>query len=223
VTSRLIGFTAFALLARRLDPNEYGAVEFAVALALFFAMVVDFGLETIGARSISRNRNEVARLAAQIPAARLLMALIAVPVMGAVAMVSGQPETTVHLVWLFSIGLFAVPWFQRWLFQGLEMMDWVSLGQVIRSAVFCLGVVIFVRGPADVLAVGQIEIMAAVAATVVLPLRSAAARRPGRTGFLAPRHSRPPPRKRFGRLKPDRVGIESIHVDISGGRPCKRR
>ena len=166
VTSRLIGFTAFALLARRLDPNEYGAVEFAVALALFFAMVVDFGLETIGARSISRNRNEVARLAAQIPAARLLMALIAVPVMGAVAMVSGQPETTVHLVWLFSIGLFAVPWFQRWLFQGLEMMDWVSLGQVIRSAVFCLGVVIFVRGPADVLAVGQIEIMAAVAATL---------------------------------------------------------
>jgi len=126
VTSRLIGFTAFALLARRLDPNQYGAVEFAVALALFFAMVVDFGLETIGARSISRNRNEVARLAAQIPAARLLLALVAVPVMGGVAIVSGQPETTVHLVWLFSIGLFAVPWFQRWLFQGLEMMDWVG-------------------------------------------------------------------------------------------------
>ena len=163
--SRLFGFTAFALLARRLHPDDYGAVEFAVALALFFAMVVDFGLETIGARSIARNRDEVNRLAAQIPAARLLMALIAIPVMGSVAIVTGQPEQTVRLVWLFSLGLFAVPWFQRWLFQGLEMMDWVSIGQVIRSAVFCLGVVIFVRGPADVLAVGQVEIMAAAAAT----------------------------------------------------------
>jgi len=75
VTSRLIGFTAFALLARRLDPNEYGAVEFAVALALFFAMVVDFGLETIGARSISRNRNEVARLAAHGRYDKLLAAV----------------------------------------------------------------------------------------------------------------------------------------------------
>jgi O-antigen/teichoic acid export membrane protein len=166
VTSRLIGFTAFALLARRLDPNEYGAVEFAVALALFFAMVVDFGLETIGARSIVRNRRDVDRLAAQIPAARLLIALIAVPVMGGVAIISGQPAETVRLVWLFSIGLFAVPWFQRWLFQGLEMMDWVSIGQVIRSAVFCLGVVVFVQGPADVLAVGQVEIMAASAVTL---------------------------------------------------------
>lgn len=166
VISRLIGFMAFALLARRLDPNEYGAVEFAVALALFFAMVVDFGLETVGARSIARNRNEVERLASQIPAARVLIALIAVPVMGGVAIVSGQPEATVCLVWLFSIGLFAVPWFQRWLFQGLEMMGWISIGQVIRSAAFCLGVVVFVRGPADVLAVGQVEIMAAVAATV---------------------------------------------------------
>ena len=166
LTSRLIGFTAFALLARRLDPNQYGAVEFAVALALFFAMVVDFGLETIGARSIARNRDEVDRLAAQIPAARILMALVAVPVMGGVAIVSGQPESTVHLVWLFSIGLFAVPWFQRWLFQGLEMMDWVSSGQVIRSAVFCLGVVILVRGPADLLVVGQVEIIAALAVTV---------------------------------------------------------
>jgi O-antigen/teichoic acid export membrane protein len=89
------------------------------------------------------------------------MALIAVPVMGGVAIVTGQPDQTVRLVWLYSLGLFAVPWFQRWLFQGLDMMDWVSIGQVIRSAVFCLGIVVFVRGPADVLAVGRVEIMAA--------------------------------------------------------------
>lgn len=164
-TSRLIGFAAFALLARRLHPTEYGAVEFAVALSLFFAMAVDFGLETIGARSIARNKDHVVRLSAQIPAARLLTAFIAIPVMGGVAIVSRQPEETVRLVWLFSVGLFAVPWFQRWLFQGLEMMDWVSLGQVIRAAAFCLGVLVFVRGPADVLAVGQVEIMAAVATT----------------------------------------------------------
>ena len=165
LASRIIGFMAFAVLARRLHPTEYGAVELAVALAAFFAMVVDFGLETIGARAIARDRDEADRLAAQIPAARLLVAVIAVPVMGGVAILTGQPESTVQLTWLFGIALFALPWFQRWLFQGLEMMNWISLGQVIRSAAFCVGVFIFVQGPSDLLAVGFVEIVAAFAAT----------------------------------------------------------
>ena len=166
MTSRIVGFLAFAVLARRLHTDEYGAVEFAVALAAFFAMVVDFGLETIGARSIAANRDQARRLAAQIPAARLLLAILAVPVMGSVAIITGQPASTVELVWLFGIALFALPWFQRWLFQGLEMMHSVSIGQVIRSAVFCAGVFIFVRQPGDLQAVGLVEIAAALAATL---------------------------------------------------------
>lgn len=165
LTSRLVGFLAFALLARRLHPDQYGAVEFAVALAGFFAMIVDFGLEAIGARAIARDKSEAARLAAQIPAARLLVALVAVPAIILVATVAGQPKSTVYLAGLYGLALFALPWFQRWLFQGLEMMDWISLGQVIRSAVFCFGVFVLVRGPEHLLTAGLVEIASAFAAT----------------------------------------------------------
>ena len=161
VATRLIGFAAFAVLARRLEPAEYGSVELAVALALFFAMLIDFGLGTIGTRTIARDREQVNRLAAQIPAARLLMTIVAIPAMGGIAMAAGLPQSTVSLVWLFSVGLLAVPWFQRWLFQGLEMMKLVSIGPVVRASVFCLGVVIFVQEPGDLLAVGKVEIAAA--------------------------------------------------------------
>jgi O-antigen/teichoic acid export membrane protein len=166
VATRLIGFATFAVLARRLEPSEYGSVELAVALALFFAMLVDFGLGTIGTRTIARDRQQVDRLSAQIPAARLLMAVIAIPAMGGVAMAAGLPQATINLVWLFSVGLLAVPWFQRWLFQGLEMMKLVSIGPVVRASVFCLGVVIFVQEPGDLLAVGKVEIAAAAFATL---------------------------------------------------------
>ena len=166
VATRLIGFTTFAVLARRLEPSAYGAVEFAVALALFFAMAVDFGLGTIGARAIARDRDEVGRLAAQIPTARLLMAVVAIPAMGGLAIAAGQPRETVQLVWLFSMGLLAVPWFQRWLFQGLEMMNWVSIGQIVRATAFCVGVVFLVREAEDLAAVGIVEILAALLVTV---------------------------------------------------------
>jgi PST family polysaccharide transporter len=164
LTSRLIGFIAFALLARRLEPSAYGAVEFAVALAFFFATLVDFGLESVGARAIARDPDQAARLASQIPAARLMMALLAIPIMGGVAVLSGQPESTVQLVWIYSISLLAVPFFQRWLFQGLELMDWVSLGQVLRSTVFCIAIVILVQEPGDILAAGYAEVAAALVA-----------------------------------------------------------
>lgn len=158
---KALGFVVFAYLARALGPDAYGAVELAVALGLFFALVVDFGLGPIGARHVAQSPELVDSLAAQIPAARLLLAVVAVPVMIATAASMRQSPVTLHLVILFAIGLLAAPWFQRWLFQGLEMMGWLSAAQPIRMLVFGLGVVLFVHGPQDVLSVGYAEIASA--------------------------------------------------------------
>jgi O-antigen/teichoic acid export membrane protein len=54
VTAKLIGLLAFAYLARILDPDTYGEVEFVAGLAGLFAMVVDLGLSTIGVRRAAR-------------------------------------------------------------------------------------------------------------------------------------------------------------------------
>ena len=52
VLSKIIIFVAFAYLARTLEPEYYGFVEFAVALSLFSTIVVDLGLGSIGAREL---------------------------------------------------------------------------------------------------------------------------------------------------------------------------
>lgn len=163
LAGKVVGFAAFAYLARVLEPKAYGSVEVAVALSLFFALVIDLGLGPIGAREIARDPAIAKRLAAQIPAARSLLALFAIPLMGISAVAMGQPRQTVYLVWLYALALLAAPWMQRWLFQGLEMMAWISVGQVIRMMAFAMGVVIWVRGPGDLMRVGFVEIGAAAA------------------------------------------------------------
>ena len=52
--AKLAGFAAFAYLARTLGPEHYGAVELAVALVMFFSLVVDFGFGSIGARELAQ-------------------------------------------------------------------------------------------------------------------------------------------------------------------------
>lgn len=159
--SKLIGFVAFAYLARSLEPSAYGAVELAVSLSLFFALIVDFGLSPVGAREVARDPQRVRELAGEIPAARFVVAFLAIPCMGGLALLLGQPTDVVRLVWVFSLGLLAIPMRQQWLFQGLEMMEWVALAQILRMSTFALGVFALVRSSEDLLKVGLVEVAAA--------------------------------------------------------------
>jgi O-antigen/teichoic acid export membrane protein len=187
VVAKIAGFAAFAWLARALAPEAYGAVELAVALSLFFVLVVDWGFGPIGAREIARAPERAPELAALVPAARMLLAALAAPAMVAAALLLGQPSETVQLVALFAAGLLFAPWTQRWLLQGLDMMGWVSAAQALRMGAFALGAVLLVRGSDDLLRVGWLELaasavmaayFAAVQAFRIAPLRLSFRREP---------------------------------------------
>lgn len=161
LVSKVAGFLAFAYLARVLEPAAYGSIELAAAMALFFALVVDFGFGPIGAREIAKRPERAESLAASVPAGRLLLAALAVPLMGGIGQLLGQPAQTEQLIWLFAASLVFLPWVQRWLLQGLDMMTWVSGGQALRMIVFTGLVLALVDGADDLLRVGWIEIAAA--------------------------------------------------------------
>ncbi len=164
--SKLIGFLGFAYLARILTPESYGVVEYAVGLSLFFAMIIDCGLGAIGVREVLRAPEKLKSLAAHIPAARLIIALAAIPLMGGAVMLGGYDEATVNLVWLFALGLLAVPAKQEWLLQSYEMMKSAAMAQTLRMTVFALCLFVFVGSADDLLKVGVAEIIAAALVSV---------------------------------------------------------
>ena len=93
IGSRVLAFVAFAWLARKLEPASYGAVEYVVGLSVFFALLVDGGLGVLGTRRYARDPAERDLLAFQIPAARLMIALIGIPVMAGIAIGSSSART----------------------------------------------------------------------------------------------------------------------------------
>ena len=158
--SKVVGFVAFAYLARSLGPASYGVAEYAVGLAVFFTMVVDWGMGPLGVRALAAKPESAASMAAIIPAARLIIACVAIPGLGLFALWSGQPKTTVILVWLYALSLLGVPWNQDWLLQGREMMTAAALAQLVRMCVFAVVVVTLVHGEGDILFVGVAELVA---------------------------------------------------------------
>jgi len=159
----IVGFLVFAYLARVLGPVAYGNIEYGMGLVAFFTMIVTWGLGPIGVRDFSRNRDNVPRLAAHIPSARLVIALLAVPAMGLMVHFSQQSESTKLLVWLLAFSLLGTVWNQDWLFQGHEMMGKAALARMVRVVVFALVAVVLIHSDSDVVLFGYAEIAAAIA------------------------------------------------------------
>lgn len=166
IIAKLLGFAAFAWLARVLNPLDYGAVEYVVALSVFFALIVDGGLDIIGIRRTGRDASELPMLAFQIPVARLLLAAVAVPAMTLVATQLMKASVPFGLVVLFALSLLTTPWRQQWLFQATERMATAATADILRMSVFAVLIYMLVRHKTDILFVGGAEIAAVSVMTI---------------------------------------------------------
>lgn len=163
--AKVVGFVAFAYLARVLEPEGYGAVEYVVGLSVFFALIVDAGLGPIGVRRAVQEPASLPDLAFQIPLARLIVAALGVPIMAFLAASSMKDQAPPGLIWLFALSLLMAPWRQEWLLQATDRMKAVATGQVLRALVFAGVVWTLVRRPDDLLVVGWAEVVSVTAVT----------------------------------------------------------
>jgi O-antigen/teichoic acid export membrane protein len=170
VTAKVIGLLAFAYLARILDPDAYGEVEFVAGLAGVFAMVVDLGLSTIGVRRAAAAPEKRGELAAQIFLIRFAVALISGLAMVIGVNVFGGSPALHGLVLFYAASLLVSAGYQEWLLQSAGLMRQVALAQVLRMAVFFGAILLLVHEVGDAVLVGACEI-AAVAAAALYALR----------------------------------------------------
>ena len=166
LTSMAISFAAFAYLARVLDTESYGAVEYAIAVAALAAILIECGAGTIGVRELGKTKENARQMAADIPVARMLLALLIVPLVGLSVLVTDLSAEAQVLVWLFALSMFAAPLKQDWLLQGFERMSQASFALPIRTLVFAVGVFLFVQTTSDVIIIGFVEIASVTAMSV---------------------------------------------------------
>lgn len=163
--AKILSAVAFAVLARVLGPDEYGHLEFTLAMVFFFALFVDSGLSTYGAREIARDATAVGRLAARIVAIRLVLAVLGFGALFGLAAVV-QPAAVQTLLVFYGLTLFGIPFLLQWIFQGREMMHYVAIGNLLRWSIFTLAVLLLVHAPGQLLRVAVAEAIAVGAAVI---------------------------------------------------------
>lgn len=168
LVSKVLAAIAFAYLARVLGPQNYGHLEFVLAVIFFFTLVVDSGLSSYGAREIAKDGDAAPRLIAHITAARVVLAVSASVLLAFLATVVRQPPTVKSLLLLYSLTLFGLPGLIQWVFQGRDLMHYVAIASVIRWSTFSAGVFILIRSSAQLWIVPFVEVAAILGAAAFL-------------------------------------------------------
>jgi PST family polysaccharide transporter len=163
--SKICAFGAFAYLARVLGPRDFGVVELALSITVFFVLGAESGLGSYGARLIERTPSLAPSL---IPRVAILRGMLGIPAYFTILFFSqrfGLPG--IGILAIYGILVLLAPFFTQWVFQGLRQMQWVAAASALRYSVFAALVVTLIRQGSDTRLVAVAEVTGALAVVIL--------------------------------------------------------
>ncbi len=170
--SKVCVMAAFAYLAHVLTPGEYGTVELALSITLFFVLGVESGMGLYGASVLAADPG---RLSTLVPQVMLLRLLIGAPLFG--LLLAGAwwfAPAFVGILTINGVAVLLTPFLVQWVFQGLRQMQWVAAGAALRNMTFVVLVLVLVRRGSDIrlAAAAEVSGIAALALFNLVVLRT---------------------------------------------------
>lgn len=148
--ARAVAFIGTAHLTRRLGPDGFGLLEFAIAICTYGAFVVTAGFESIGVREVARRRANASEIAAGGAVVRFVLGVGAASVIGLVVWMMGRPAPFGLVVGLTAMTLLAKAVDFSWVHKGLEHGRIVSGSVVLAQVVYVAVLLATVRSASDV-------------------------------------------------------------------------
>jgi PST family polysaccharide transporter len=136
---------AFIHIASLFGPEGFGRFTFAQVAGLYFLYLADFGLQTLGTRAIAQAKGEIAGHVRNITLLRLLLAAGSFLLLVVFALLFSRSLEVQTLILVFGLALFPSAVLFEWVFQGVEQMEYVGIGRVLKGAIFAGLVYLFVR------------------------------------------------------------------------------
>lgn len=148
ILNPLIGFLIFAYLARILEVNLFGKINFAQAVFSYGLLLTNLGLPTLGTREIARvgslSQNP-SPILSSILGLRLSLSVVAFILLSIVTLLLPKENDTKLLIILYGLSLFAGVLIIEWFYQGIEKMEYLTLSRLVTSLVYLLFIFTFVK------------------------------------------------------------------------------
>lgn len=166
LTAKLLTFASFSYLAHILGPQDYGFIEFVLAVMVFFSLPADLGLGSYGAREIARDPASAPQLLRVVTGLRMALALCSMLGLGVFILLLDKSSDLKWLLTLYGFSLLGGPFLLQWFFQAHDRMHWVGIASIVRQAGFAGLVFLVFRKNTPLIYIGVFEcVSVAVVAT----------------------------------------------------------
>lgn len=152
IFGRALTAVATIYLARVLGVTAYGVFGFAAAIVLYFSAVIDWGIEMFGPKEVAERSNQIGELLFSTLVTRIVMSIL----LAGLVTVLGKfflPSAEASVLSVYSLYLFSVALNTRWAHVGLEKTSFVAVARIIAELTKLVLILIFIRGPEDVIKV----------------------------------------------------------------------
>lgn len=153
IVTALLGFAVTVYLARILEATNFGKICFAQAILVYFMLIANLGLKTLGTREVARNRERIKDYVNNILTLRLFLAFISFLLLVVFVTFIPQPVETRHLIFLYGLSLFPFALLTEWTFQGIERMEFIGLSRILNKLLYVLLIFLLVKSAKQLLVI----------------------------------------------------------------------
>lgn len=154
------GLVITAWLGRKLGPESYGIIGFALAVVSYFALVVGAALEIPGARDIARHGARVRIIASHIFTLRLVLAGCSLVALALFVVFLQKPLMTKMVIAVHGLWLVSIAFNLDFVYQGRARMGMIALREITVSLLTLAGIVIAIERPDQVFLAATIMMIA---------------------------------------------------------------
>ena len=164
IISSLLGFFFVIYTARYLGVEGFGILSLALALTAIFSVLLDFGLNTLLVRDVSRDESLTSQYFGNVAIMKIFFALISFGIIYILLNFWQYSEQTVIVVYFITISMIigAFTGILYSIFQAHEKMEYQSVGQILNSILLLLGVLFAISLKFDVIGFAVIYIITAI-------------------------------------------------------------
>jgi O-antigen/teichoic acid export membrane protein len=136
IVTQAIGFVAIAIAARRLGPSNLGAFQFAISIALYFAIPTNVGLTLTGIRDIARDPQRAREIAGEVLSLQAVVATVAFGALFALSPVIATDSRSEALLPIAGLTFVVNAVSLDWVLQGVQRLGRLALARLAGQVVY---------------------------------------------------------------------------------------
>lgn len=149
IASRLLTVIYSIYLARVLLVDNFGIFGSAKYLVVYFVLLSNLGLDSIGTREVAANKSQLKNIVDNLFTLRFLMGIVGYLLLSIITCFLPKPLEEKIIILIFGITILANNSMLNWVFQGLEKLDIYALRTMITNVLNFAGILLFVHSPND--------------------------------------------------------------------------